>query len=181
MLCSSVIPHDLPPPPKLDPWGGLEVQRGLGLIWLWLPRSLPPPTCLTRCSTASPEKLAVMPRASMIDASCSSRSSMAKIVLLSSWPCPTLAHRHAGGGGICDHSSHKSPCLLQSFPRLQAPSLQVHSGRPLPRVPPPQFPEHRGPASICFIFPSAEYLSGLGMAPRSFLSLCPCSSEHSRD
>lgn len=88
---------------------GLEVLKASGLIRSWLPHSLPPPTCLTRYSIASPGKLAMMPRASMIDVSCSSRSNMAKIVLLSSWPCPSLAHRHAEGGGICDHSSHKPP------------------------------------------------------------------------
>lgn len=65
------------------------------------------PDPLSDPPTASPGKLAVMPRASMIDVPCSSCSDMAKIVLLSSWPCPALAHRHAEGGGVCDHSSHK--------------------------------------------------------------------------
>lgn len=137
VLCSSVIPYDLPPPPKLGPPGaGLEVQRGLGLIWSWLPCSLPAPTCLTRCSTASPRKLAMMPRASMIDVSCSSRSNMTKIVLQSSWPCPTLVHRHAESGGICDHSSHKPPCLLQSLPHPPAgPQWEAFAQSPPTPVP----------------------------------------------
>lgn len=137
VLCSSRTPRDLSPPPvKLGPGAGGWRYRGVRPDMSWLPHSLPPPTCLTRCSTASPGKLAMMARASMIDVSCSSRSDAAKIVLLSSWPRPTLAHRHAEGGGLCGHSSHKPPCLLQSFPHLQVPSPQGPQWEALAQRPP---------------------------------------------